>query len=174
MKLLFFKWFVILGLCLAGIFLVPYCGKERKEYTSPLAPDFTLRALDGQEVTLSKMKGEVVLLDFWATWCSPCRESIPHLIQLYKTYKKNGLVVIGMNMDRGDIDNVHHFIMSMDIPYPIVITSNDVERNYGVTSLPSTILIDKKGRIRENIRGFTSEIAKQITAKVQDLISEKP
>jgi thiol-disulfide isomerase/thioredoxin len=163
-----------LSLSFGLVFLLSHCGKERKESTSPLAPDFTLHALSGQEVTLSKMKGEVVLLDFWATWCSPCRESIPHLIQLYKTYQKSGLVVIGMNMDRGDIDNVHHFITSMDIPYPIVITSNDVERNYGVTSLPTTILIDKKGRIRENIRGFTSEIAKQMTIKVQDLISEKP
>jgi thiol-disulfide isomerase/thioredoxin len=174
MKLRLFGWFLILSLCMGLVFLFPHCGKERKEYTSPLAPDFTLRSLSGQEVTLSKMKGEVVLLDFWATWCSPCRESIPHLIQLYKTYQKKGLVLIGVNMDRGNIDNVRHFITSMDIPYPIVITSSDVERNYGVTSLPTTILIDKKGRIRQNIRGFTSEIAKQMTTKVQDLISEKP
>jgi thiol-disulfide isomerase/thioredoxin len=173
MKQSFFRWFLILSLSLGGIFLLPRCGKE-KESSFPLAPDFTLRTLDGREITLSELRGKVILLDFWATWCSPCRESIPHLIQLYKTYQKSGLVVIGMNMDRGDIDNVRHFIMSMDIPYPIVVTSNDVDRNYGVTSLPTTILIDKKGRVREKIRGFSSEIAKQITAKVQDLISEKP
>jgi thiol-disulfide isomerase/thioredoxin len=138
------------------------------------APDFTLQTLDGREVNLSRLKGKVVLLDFWATWCSPCRQSIPHLVHLYKTYQKNGLEVIGMNVDRGDRDTVRHFVKSMDIPYPIAITPQDVERSYGVTGLPITILIDKEGKIREKIAGFSSEIAKQITSKVADLIAEKP
>jgi thiol-disulfide isomerase/thioredoxin len=174
LKQSFFRWFLILSLCLGGIFALPHCGKEKREPPLPLAPDFTFRTLDGQEITLAKLKGKVILLDFWATWCSPCRESIPHLIQLYKTYQKKGLEVIGINMDRGDTETVRHFAMSMDILYPVVITSNDVERNYGVTGLPTTILIDKKGRIREKFRGFTSEIAKQMTAKVLDLLSENP
>ena len=165
---------MILSLCVVGIFLLPHCGKERKEPTLALVPDFTLQTLDGQEITLSKLKGKVILLDFWATWCGPCRESIPHLIQLYKTYQKSGLEVIGMNVDRGDMEIVRHFVKSMDIPYPIVITPDHVERNYGVTGLPTTILIDKEGKIREKIVGFTSEIAKQMTAKVVDLTSEKP
>ena len=163
-----------MSLCLGGIFIFPHCGKEKKEPTLPLAPDFTLKTLDGQEITLFKLKGKVILLDFWATWCVPCRESIPHLIQLYKTYRKNGLEVIGMNVDRGDMEAVQRFIKSMDIPYPITITSQDVERSYGVTGLPTTILIDKEGKIREKMVGFTSEIAKQMTAKVIDLTSEKP
>jgi thiol-disulfide isomerase/thioredoxin len=174
MKQSFFRWFVILSLCVGGIFLLSYCGKEKKEPTLPLAPDFTLKTLDGQEVTLSKLKGKVILLDFWATWCGPCRESIPHLVHLYKTYQKNGLEVIGMNMDRGNMNTVRHFVRSMDIPYPIGITPDHVERNYGITGLPVTILIDKEGRIREKIAGYTSEIAKQMTAKVVELISEKP
>jgi len=139
-----------------------------------LAPDFTLRTLDGQELTLSKLRGEVILLDFWATWCSPCRESIPHLIQLYKTYQKKGFEVIGMNMDKRDMETVRQFAMSLNIPYPVVITLEKVERDYGVTGLPSTIIIDKKGRIREKIRGFTSEIAKQMTTTVLDLLAENP
>jgi cytochrome oxidase Cu insertion factor (SCO1/SenC/PrrC family) len=79
-----------------------------------------------------------------------------------------------MNMDKGDMETVRHFAKAMDILYPIVITPNDVERNYGVTGLPTSILIDREGRIREKILGFTSEIAKQMTAKVVDLLSEKP
>jgi thioredoxin-related protein len=82
--------------------------------------------------------------------------------------------VIGMNLDRGDMDIVRHFVKSMDIPYPIVITSQDVERSYGVTGLPTTILIDREGKIREKIVGFSIEIAKQLTTIVVDLISEKP
>jgi len=174
MKQSFSRWFVILSLCLGGIFFLPQCGTEKKEPTLPLAPNFELRTLDGQEIVLFKLKGKVILLDFWATWCGPCRESIPHLIQLYNTYQKNGLEVIGMNVDRGDIDTIRHFVKSLDIPYPITITSQEVERGYGVTGLPTTILVDKEGRIREKIAGYTSGIAKQMTTKVVDLISENP
>jgi thiol-disulfide isomerase/thioredoxin len=173
MKLSFSKWLVVLSLCLGGILALPHCGKE-KESSFPLAPDFTLKTLDGREVTLSALRGEVILLDFWATWCGPCRESIPHLIRLYKTYQKKGFEVIGINMDKRDMETVRQFAMSMDIPYPVVITLEKVERDYGVTSLPSTIIIDKKGRIREKIRGFTNEIAKQMTTIVEELLSENP
>ena len=79
-----------------------------------------------------------------------------------------------MNVDRGDIDTVRHFVKSLDIPYPITITTQEVERGYRVTGLPTTILVDKEGRIREKIAGYTGGIAKQMTAKVVDLLSEKP
>ncbi len=170
----FFTSFLALSLCLALMFILPHCGKEKKQPNSSLAPDFTLQTLDGQEIALSKLKGKVILLDFWATWCAPCRESIPHLIQLYKANQKDGLEVIGMNMDRGDTDTVRHFVKSMDIPYPIAITSQDVERSYGVTGLPTTILIDKDGKIRERMVGFSGEIATRLTAVTADLISERP
>jgi len=168
------RWFLIPSLCLGLLFLLPHCGREKKEPPSRIAPDFKLRTLDGQEIVLFKLKGKVILLDFWATWCGPCRESIPHLIQLYNTYQKNGLEVIGMNVDRGDIDTVRHFVKSLDIPYPITLTTQEVERGYRVTGLPTTILVDKEGRIREKIAGYTGGIAKQMTAKVVDLLSEKP
>ena len=168
------KRFVVFSLCLAWAFFLPYCGKEKKELTQTLAPDFTLNTLDHQEITLSKLRGKVVLLDFWATWCGPCRESMPHLVQLNKTYQEKGLEVIGMSMDRGNIDTVRHFIKSMDIPYPMIIAPDDVARHYGVTGLPTTILIDKSGKIREKIVGFNSSIATQMTAKIADLVSENP
>ncbi len=174
MKQSFFRWFVVLNLCLGLLSLLPGCGREIEESTLPLAPNFTLQTLDGQEVTLSKLKGKVILLDFWATWCGPCRESIPHLIQLYKTYQKDGFEVIGMNVERGDMDAVRRFANSMDIPYPIALSPDDVQRDYRVSSLPTSIFIDKQGRIREKMVGFTSEIAKQMTARVVTLLSEKP
>jgi len=139
-----------------------------------LAPDFTLKTIDDQEITLSQLKGKVVLLDFWATWCGPCRESIPHLVHLYKTYRENGFEMIGISLDKGDPQVVRNFAKSMDIPYPIVIASEKVERNYNVTKIPTSFLIDKEGRIRESITGFNSAIAQQITTKVADLTSEKP
>ena len=165
--------FILFSLCLGLIFLLPCCGRE-KESSFPLAPDFTLKTLDGREITLSALRGEVILLDFWATWCSPCRESIPHLIRLYKTYQKKGVEVIGINMDKRDMETVRQFAMSMEIPYPVVVSLEKVEKDYGVTSLPSAIIIDKRGRIRGKYRGFTSEIATQMTTTVQELLSENP
>jgi thiol-disulfide isomerase/thioredoxin len=136
-----------LCLCVAWVFLLPYCSKDGKPPAPVLAPDFTLNTLDGQEMTLSKLKGKVVLLDFWATWCPPCREAIPHLINLQKTYQEKGIEVIGMNMDKGDVETIRRFVKSMDIPYPITVTPEEVSRSYGVTALPTTILIDKEGKI---------------------------
>jgi len=160
---------MIISLCLGETFILTDCAKKGKESVS--TPDFTLKTLEGQEITLSKLKGKVVLLDFWATWCAPCRESIPHLVELYKTYGEKGLEVIGMNVDRGDTDTVRRFVKSMDIPYPIAVTPEEVSRDFGVTALPTTILIDKEGRLREKILGFNSAV---VTAKVTDLASEKP
>jgi len=169
----FLTFLVILCFCVLWVFLLPHCSKEGKAPSPALAPDFTLKTLDGQEVTLTKLKGKVVLLDFWATWCAPCREAIPHLINLQKTYQEKGIEVIGMNMDRGDAETVRRFVKSMDIPYPITLTSEEVSRNYGVTGLPTTILIDQEGKIRQKWLGFTSEISKQITSTIVELTQEK-
>ena len=173
MKRSFLTFFVILCLCVAWVFLLPHCSKKEKAPSPALAPDFTLKTLDGEEMRLSKLKGKVVLLDFWATWCAPCREAIPHLINLRKTYQEKSVEVIGMNVDKGDVETVRRFVKSMDIPYPITLTSEEVSRNYGVTALPTTIIIDKEGRIRQKFLGFTSEISKQITSTIVELTQEK-
>jgi len=166
------KYFPILCLCLIWVFLLASCAKEKK-LPSALAPDFTLKTLDGQEIVLSQLKGKVVLLDFWATWCGPCREAIPHLIQLYKAYRENGFEVVGMSLDKGDGEVVRNFAKSMDIPYPIVMATEEVVRNYRVTSIPTTFIIDKEGTIRQRITGFNSTISQQMTSQVTDLTSEK-
>lgn len=163
----------LLVLCVIGIFLFSHCAEEKKT-SSGLAPDFTLKTLAGKEITLSQLKGKVVVLDFWATWCAPCQQSIPHLIQLYKDYKESGFVLIGMSVDRGDVEVVRRYIESMDIPYPILTTPEEVVRRYRVTGIPATFLIDKEGKIRKRITGFNPTIAKQLTAEVADLTSQKP
>ncbi len=174
MKRSFFKLLIILILCLGWIWVLPQCGKGKKEAIHVSAPDFTLKTLDDQEITLSDLKGKVVLLDFWATWCGPCRESIPHLIQLEKKFKEMEFKVIGMSMDRGDVDTVRRFVKSMDIPYSIIITPDDVARHYSIRGLPTTILIDQSGMVHEKIIGFNQTIAKQLEDKVAELLSEKP
>lgn len=112
-------------------------------------------------------------MDFWATWCGPCRESIPHLVQLYKTYHAQGFEIIGLSLDKGDKDVVHHFVQSMDIPYPIVMAPDSVLRDYGVHGIPTTILIDREGKIRERIVGFNTAIAQKMASSVAALTTEK-
>jgi thiol-disulfide isomerase/thioredoxin len=164
------KLLAILCLC-AGLLSLPQCAKKSKE--SGAALDFTLKTLEGEEMTLTSLKGKVVLLDFWATWCGPCREAIPHLVALHKRYREKGLVVIGMSADKGEGDVVRRFVKSMDIPYPIMIAPEEVMRDYGVTALPTTVFIDREGRIREKIIGFNSMIGKQMVERAEDLTSEK-
>lgn len=164
---------LLFGLCLTLVLLFSHCAKKPKD--SGASPDFTLKTLEGQEITLSGLKGKVVLLDFWATWCGPCKESIPHLIQLYKSYKDRGFELIGMSTDKaGDVEMVRRFAKSLDIPYPIILTPDEVARSYKVTGLPTTVLIDKKGKIREKIIGYNNTIGQQITSKVEELIAENP
>jgi len=170
MRKIFFKGILIFSLCLALAFL-PQCGRKVKE--SGAAPDFTLKTLEGEEMTLTSLKGKVVLLDFWATWCGPCRESIPHLVTLHKNYGEKGLVILGMSADKGDGDVVRRFVKSMDIPYPIMITPEEVLRSYGVTALPTTVFIDREGKIREKMIGFNSKIGTQMAERAEELTSEK-
>jgi thiol-disulfide isomerase/thioredoxin len=171
MKRPFLKWLILLILC-GTLAFFPHCSKNVKE--SGLAPDFSLKTLEGQEVTLASLKGKVVLIDFWATWCGPCRESIPHLVDLYKSYREKGFEVVGISVDKGEAEVVRRFSKAMGIPYPILIASEEVTRNYAVTALPTTILVDRKGRIREKVIGFNSNIAKLLTARVKELTSEEP
>ena len=166
------KCCMILGLCVVFGSLLAHCIRSGKE---SLAPDFTVKTLDDHEITLSKLRGKVVLVDFWATWCGPCRESTPHLIQLYKTYREKGFEVIGMSVDKEDeTESVNRFVKAMDIPYPVVIAPQEVARNYGVSGLPTSFIIDREGRLREKIPGFNSTIAQHMAAKVAEIISEKP
>ncbi|GEM_PF-217864 len=171
MKQFLFRFF-FLSLCVFGLFLFPRCAKKPVEPAT--APDFMLKTLDDQEMTLSALKGKVVLLDFWATWCGPCKESIPHLTQIYKSYHDKGFEVIGMSMDRGDVNTVRNFVKSIDIPYPIIITPDEVARKYAITGLPTTFLIDREGKVREKMVGFNTTIAQQMVSKVSELLSEKP
>lgn len=163
------KIFLVL---LGFLLLIPNCSKKPIE--PPLAPDFTLKTLQDEQVTLSALKGKVILLDFWATWCGPCKESIPHLVQIYKDFKTKGFEVIGLSMDRGDERVVRNFVKTMDIPYPVLIAPDEVAKKYGVTGLPTTFLIDREGRIREKIVGFNLSIAQRIVAKVSQLVLNNP
>jgi thiol-disulfide isomerase/thioredoxin len=112
-----------------------------------VAPDFSLEALNGQPLSLAAFKGKVVLLDFWATWCVPCRSEIPHFVEFQEKYGPQGLQVVGISMDDGP-KPVRQFYSEMKMNYPVAIGTEGVAQAYGgVLGLPITFLIDRDGRI---------------------------
>jgi cytochrome c biogenesis protein CcmG, thiol:disulfide interchange protein DsbE len=128
------------------------------------APDFTLKSLDGRSVTLSSYRGKVVLLDFWATWCTPCRAEIPRFIEWQQKYGDKGLVVLGVSMDDSSKDAAN-YAREMKISYPVVMGTNEVADAYGgVLGLPVNLLIARDGHVVTKDVGATdlAALEKQI------------
>ena len=119
------------------------------------APDFSLQTPEGRTVKLSSLKGKVVILDFWATWCQPCRKGIPDLIELKKKFGKQGFEVIGISVDRDTKDEVIPFVKNNGINYPVVYYNDNVIRDYGgIESIPTTFVIDKQGKVVATYQGL--------------------
>lgn len=115
---------------------------------SSVAPEFELSTTDGGKLKLSDYKGKVVILDFWATWCGPCRRGIPDLVDLKNTYKDK-IEIIGITVDQGNtIDKVIPFMQQYKINYPVVYANNEIIKNYGgIEAIPTSFVIDKEGKI---------------------------
>ncbi|MBR3654949.1 MAG: TlpA family protein disulfide reductase [Elusimicrobia bacterium] len=116
--------------------------------------DFTLQDLEGKPVSLSDYKGKVVFIDFWATWCPPCRASIPAVENLYEQYKDNeDFVVLGINLQE-DKDTILKFMKKQKMNYPVLLSDKKVISNYKISSIPRFFIIDKNGEIYNKYVGF--------------------
>jgi cytochrome c biogenesis protein CcmG/thiol:disulfide interchange protein DsbE len=119
------------------------------------APDFTLTDLMGNELMLSDYQGKVVFMNFWATWCPPCRAEIPGFVEAYQEYKDDGMEIIGISVDRVGKDKVLDFARAFNINYPVAIFTSKIIRDYEPgRMIPTTIIIDKNGRIRHKHIGY--------------------
>jgi peroxiredoxin len=132
--------------------------------------NFTFKDIQGNSVTLSDYNDKVVLLDFWATWCPPCRKEIPGFIELYNTYKSRGLVVIGVSMDdTDDLADVKRYAAQLKIDYPILLgfgREDDLKPAFGELPLPTSFVIARNGRICARHDGLTAkdQVEREITA----------
>jgi cytochrome c biogenesis protein CcmG/thiol:disulfide interchange protein DsbE len=154
---------VIVALLLA-LMTAPFAAQTPKPAACPADAKaanltFTLKDLDGRDVTLSAYKGKVILLDFWATWCGPCKIEIPFFIDLYTKYRSQGLQVVGFAVDE-PVATVKEYAEQMKMNYPILVGQNreDVIEAFGpMVGLPTTIIIDRQGRICRSHAGLTAK-----------------
>ncbi|MFH0777844.1 MAG: TlpA disulfide reductase family protein [Candidatus Eisenbacteria bacterium] len=131
------------------------CSPGKSSREGGLAPDFELSSLDGKKVRLSDFRGKVVILDFWATWCKPCRMELPHFIELYEEFAEQGLEILGVSLDRIGPRELGAFVEEWRIPYPVVLGSGEVVQSYGgIRGIPTTFVIDKTGRVYRKYVGY--------------------
>ena len=122
------------------------------------APDFSLTSLDGKPVTLAGSKGKVILLNFWATWCGPCRAEIPDLVELQNKYKEH-LQILGLVVDDDDQDAIKDFAEKFGINYPVALATNDIRLQYGgIAALPTSFVLDSEGRIVQKHEGLRDPV----------------
>jgi peroxiredoxin len=122
-----------------------------------VAPDFTLTSLDGKSVKLSDLKGKAVVLNFWATWCSPCKIEIPWFVDLQNEYGPQGLQIIGVAVDESDKDDVKKFADQMKINYTVAMGDDSITESYGnIQGLPTTFYIGRDGKMVARVPGLVS------------------
>ena len=119
------------------------------------APNFVLKTANGKTIELNKLKGKVVVVNFWATWCPPCKAEIPGFLDVYKQYKSKGLEIVGISLDQDGWTPVKPFIESHKITYPVVVGDGELADAYGgIDGIPTTFIVDKKGNITKRHIGY--------------------
>ena len=158
-------WIVIIVAVAVMLAFAPYLAKRQRsgaanastELKDKAAPEFSLDTLDGKTVRLSDFRGKAVLLNFWATWCQPCKIEMPWFEELQREYGPQGLQVVGIAMDDASKEDIAKFAKEMGVNYPILLGKEAVGDAYGgVQFLPSTFFIDRDGKIVDRVFGLKS------------------
>lgn len=154
---------IVKGLLLCCLLLLVACGEQVEQPQGEggvgtgkgqLAPNFTLTDMQGKKVSLADMKGKVVLLNFWATWCPPCREEMPSMEMLHRKYKDDGLVILAVNVEQNGGPLVQTFLQSNPYTFPILLDGEAKAQNlYKVFRFPETFIIDRNGLVIEKVIG---------------------
>ncbi len=140
------------------------------------APNFEAKDIEGNDISLSKLKGSVVLIDFWASWCAPCKQEMPFLTELYQSYKDQGFEVIAINLDTQE-KNMTKFLKQMNTTPEFKITfdvvhdpKGEIASKYNLEGMPTTVLVDRKGKIRYRYTGFHPSKKESYKADLETLL----
>lgn len=174
---------LVLFILLAAVSLCPACSKEKspakpaavsaaKAVEGAAAPDFTVKDMEGKDVTLSSLKGSVVLVNFWATWCPPCKEEIPSMIKLNKAMSGKAFRMLAISIDEGGKEAVDSFFKgSKDLPC-YLDTDAKTSQLYGTTGVPETFIVDKQGVIQKKIVGGMDWSAPDVISYLDELLKK--
>ena len=136
------------------------------------APNFTLKSLSGKNLKLSEMTGNVVLINFWASWCGPCRQEMPLLNDLHNKYEPLGFTVLGVNVEE-QVENARGFLNDFPVDFPVVLDNkNRVSKLYNVIAMPTTVVVDRDGNMRFLHKGYKPGDEKKYRSMVKKLIRE--
>lgn len=149
--------------------LVPLVHAEQ---VSGPAPDFTLKSRSGENIKLSEHRGDVVMINFWASWCAPCRQEMPLLEELYKKYSDLGFTLLAVNVEE-DSSKADELLKDIPVTFPVLFdNSNKVTKLYNVIAMPSTVIVDRDGNMRYLHRGYLPGYEKEYQKQVKELIRE--
>ena len=148
----------------------PAIGGRASSTVSSL-PDFSLKTLNGETVNSQDYDQKVLVVNFWATWCPPCVQEIPHLNDLYSDFRSRGVEILGISMDTGDADIVRRFIRRHGMKYSVVLADSEVGDAFGgVYALPATFIVDQQGEIVKRYDGFRPSYVKDTRRTIDQLL----
>ena len=136
------------------------------------APAFTLTDVDGKKLRLADLAGSIVVLDFWATWCGPCKQSMPEFEELHRQFRDRKVVVLGISVDKGAdaAEKVREFAAKEKLTYRMAVDDGSVARAYGIVRVPGTVIIDRGQIIRETYPGYRPGLGREIALDVEKLL----
>ena len=151
--------------------VVPQKSSASKFVSMGIAPSFELPNLDGNLVQSTDLEGKVVIVDFWATWCPPCRQMIPELKKVYDKFKGRNVEILAISLDEGGAETVKEFVEKSAINYTVLLGDREISKKFGqINAIPTSFIIDKQGNIRDKHIGFRN--AEDMERIVKELLSE--
>ena len=161
---------LMLVACLSGVLLPVVLSADQ---AAGPAADFSLPSRGGQRVSLSALRGQVVLINFWATWCGPCRKEMPLLEQIQKKYAPLGFTMLGVNVEE-DTTQMEAFLGDVPVTFPVLLDpANQVSKLYDVAAMPSTVIVDRKGNVRFIHQGYQPGDESRYQDVIRQLIRER-
>lgn len=153
-------------------FLLFSCSRETPVQEGKVVPELSFKHINGESIKLHELRGKVVLIEFWATWCEACREAVPDLMEIYKNNSDKGLVMIAVSVDEGGdyVKRVRDFINEYNITYPVAVDGISLSKKFGVYTIPSIFIINKEGILVKKYPGYFPDFARKIDKEIKGLL----